>query len=228
MQININFGTNIMYVGGTVNGIETLFYGVDGQTFIADVEQSIDDKYTLDLELLDEAGNTSTYHETFEFILPFFVYDRTQEDVDRVKYLNKRYLERKITEEEIQEWNTGIDGKLGLKGALNLSDIKRNENNCKIIGALVSAAVTTKEWKYGSIPRISDYTRIRDNVQKIRDAWITLSDTPNVPKQPLNTYQKWNDIEQILHDVYYTYVRIKNSYYYCGNEMYAGEGIGDI
>ena len=161
-------------------------------------------------------------------MLPFFVYDRTQEDVDRVKYLNEQYLKGIITDDERQEWNTGINWKLGLKGAFNLSDIKRNENNCKIIGNLVSVPVNIKEWKYGDIPRASDYHRIRDNVQKIRNAWISLSDTPQVPSQPLNTYQKWNDIERILHDVYYTYVRIKNSYYYCGMEMYTGEGIGDM
>lgn len=228
MQISINVGSNIMYVGGTVNGIETLFNSIDGHTFTADVAQSADDKYVLDLELVDEAGNISSYKDTYEYILPFFVYNRTQEDVDRVKYLNEQYLNGTITEDEKREWNTGINGKVGLKGAFNLSDIKRNENNCKIIGELVSAPVIIKEWDYGAIPRVSDYARICSNVQKIRSAFITHSDTPEVPKQPLNTYQKWNDIEKILHDVYYIYVRLKNSYYYCGTEMYAGEGIGDL
>lgn len=228
MQISINVGSNIMYVGGTVNGIETLFNGIDGHTFTADVAQSADDKYVLDLELVDEAGNISSYKDIYEYILPFFVYDRTQEDVDRVKYLNEQYLNGTITEDEKHEWNTGINGKVGLKGAFNLSDIKRNENNCKIIGELVAAPVIIKEWDYGDIPKISDYARIRENVQKICSAFITHSDTPEVPNQPLNTYQKWNDIEKILHDVYYIYVRLKNSYYYCDTEMYAGEGIGDI
>lgn len=228
MRLSITLGSDIMYVGGTVNGIDTLFEGIDGHTFIADVAQSLDDKYYLDLELVDEAGNTSTYIDTFEYVLPFFVYDRTQADVDRVKYLNEQYLKRTITEDEKQEWNTGINGKFGLKGAFNLSDIKRNENNCKIIGELVSAPVIIKEWNYGDIPRVSDYSRIRENVQKIRSSFITYFDTPDVPAHPLNTYQKWNDIERILHDVYYIYVRLKNSYYYCGTEMYAGEGIGDM
>lgn len=228
MQLSITLGSDIMYVGGTVNDIETVFGGIDGHTFVADVAQSPDDIYRLNLQLIDEAGNISEYSGEIEYVLPFFVYDRTQEDVDRVKYLNERYLKREITEEERQEWNTGINGKLGLKGAFNLSDIKRNENNCKIIGELVAAPVNVKEWKYGDIPRVIDYTRIRDNVQRIRNSWIILSDTPEVPGQPLNTYQKWNDIERILHDVYYTYVRIKNSYYYCDAELYAGEGIGDI
>lgn len=228
MQLSINFGSDIMYAGGTVNGIETLFEGLDGHTFVADVPQSVDDKYILNLELIDEAGNKSTYKNTFEYILPFFVYDRKQADVDRVKYLNKRYLNGTITEDEKQEWNTGINGKLGLKGAFNLSDIKRIENNVKIIGGILSVNVNVREWEYGDIPRVSDYRRIRDNVDKIKAAFIIHSDTPEVPEHPLNTYQKWNDMEKILHDVYYIYVRLKNSYYYCSTEMYAGEGTGDL
>lgn len=228
MQININVGSDIMYVGGTVNGIKTLFDGIDGHTFTADVAQSADDRYVLDLQLVDEAGNTSEYKDTFKYILPFFVYDRTQADVDRVKELNRKYLDGTITDEEKQEWGTGINGKLGLKGAFNLSDIQRIENNTQIIGKIVAAPVNVKTWEYGDIPRVSDYRRIRQNVQKIKEAFLTHADTPEVPGQPLNTYQKWNDIEKILHDVYYIYVRLKNSYYYCGTEMYAGEGIGDL
>ena len=53
MQISINVGSDIMYVGGTVNGIETLFDGIDGHTFIADVAQSADDKYVLELQLVE-------------------------------------------------------------------------------------------------------------------------------------------------------------------------------
>lgn len=156
-----------------------------------------------------------------------FVYDRTQRDVDRVIELNKKYLSGAITYDEIREWNTGINGEAGLKGAFNLSDINRNEHNCQIIGEALATAVNVKEWEYGDIPRISDYARIRENVQKIRSVFITYSDTPEVPAQPLNTYQKWNDIEKILHDVYCIYARFQESRYYCG-EIYAGEGMGDL
>lgn len=223
MRIGVNVGSDIMYVGGTVNKEHTLFEWIGGHSFIADVKQSIDDKYVLDLQLVDEAGNTSKYQETLEYIMPFFVYDRTQADVDRVKELNKKYINGTITEEERQEWNIGINSKLGLKGALGLSDIKRVERNAEYIGGLVAATVSTKEWEYGDIPRVGDYARIRENVRKIRAAFIVHADTPEVPEHPLTHFTKWNDIEKILHDVYYIYVRLKNSYKYCGEELYAGE-----
>lgn len=149
-----------------------------------------------------------------------FVYDRTQSDVDRVKELNRKYLSRTITEEEKTEWSAG------LKGALNISDLNRIESNTAQLASLLAVTVQTKTWDYNDIPRANDYLRIRNNVQAVRDAWASLSDTPETPTQPLITFQKWNDIERILHDVNYVYERTMNSYYYCDTEIYAGEGAG--
>ncbi len=153
---------------------------------------------------------------------PQFVYDRTQKDVDRVKTLNEKYKKRSITQEEKEEW------KNDMKGSLNESDLNRIEKNSDSIAKLFGITVDTKEWSHVSIPQISDYQRIRDNVQKIREAFFTRRDTPLTPLQPLNTYQKWNNIEKILHDAYFFYVNLLNSYNYCDTEIYAGEGVGDL
>ena len=151
-----------------------------------------------------------------------FIFDRTQADIDRVKELNEKYRTGKITEEERSEWAAG------LKGALNAADLNRIEGNTEIIAEYLATVVSVKTWKPSDIPRVSDYKRIRDNVQKVRDAWAVKSDTPPTPEQPLNTYQKWNDIERILHDVDFVYTRTMESRYYCGDEFYAGEGVGII
>lgn len=150
-----------------------------------------------------------------------FIYDRAQEDVERIKELTEKYLNGTITDEEKSEWNGNS------KGAFNLLDINRIEHNISSIASLLIVFVDTKQWKYGDIPRVSDYERIRTNVQKIEDSWI-LSDLPEVPEQPLNTFQKWNDIEKILHDIYRNYKRYRESYYYCGTEIFAGEECGDL
>lgn len=150
-----------------------------------------------------------------------FVYDRTQEDVLRVIELNGKYIDRTITPEEKEEWMAGI------KGALNLLDLQRIEWNTRLISdfELIKISVSVKEWNRGDIPRVSDFLRILDNIQKIRDSW-KLTDTPHVPIQPMTAYQKWNEVEKIMHDITYTYVRAKNSLYYTGSDIYAGEGIG--
>ena len=149
-----------------------------------------------------------------------WIYDRTQADVDRVSLLNQKYATGAISEEEKKEWDAGM------KGALNAADLNRIEGNIREIAGVLAVSVVTKTWEKEQIPRVSDFKRIRDNVQKIRDAWSTLKDTPDTPDPPQTTYQKWNAIERILHDVKYVYDRVMGSYYYCGDEIYAGEGIG--
>lgn len=170
-----------------------------------------------------------------------FIYDRTQADVDRVKYLNNRYLQGTITDAEREEWNRNVVCKYGLAyelgligtergliGALNLADIQRIEWNMKVIADMLDVSIVTKEWDYNSIPRVSDYRRIRENTNKLQKAWFILTQAPEVPTQPLNTYQKWNDIEKILHAIYKAYKAYLRSWYYCDMELYAGEGVGDI
>ena len=111
------------------------------------------------------------------------------------------------------------------KGVLNADDINRIENNTWDIADKIAVPVTVKSWSVGGLPRVSDYKRIRDNVERIRQGYGIRSDTPVTPEQPLNTYQKWNDIERILFDVNDLYDRTENARAYCG-EIFAGEGVG--
>lgn len=150
-----------------------------------------------------------------------FVYDRAQADADRAAELNEKYINGTITDAEKLEWDKDS------KGVLNLSDLNRIEGNMGALAALLGVAIATKQWASNDKPRSSDYIRILNNLSAIRNAWYTLSTTPDNPVRPLTHFEKWNDIERILHDVDYTYTRTVNSYYYCG-EIYAGEGIGEL
>ena len=47
--------------------------------------------------------------------------------------------------------------------------------------------------------------------------------TPQVPDLPFNHYQKINDIEKIISDVYSLFTI---RFYYCDSELYCGETIG--
>lgn len=149
-----------------------------------------------------------------------FVYDRKQEDVDLVKQLNEKMLTGTASAEEREVW------KNGLKGALNNTDLNRIEENAERIAEEIAVMVSVKTWNMAALPRASDYQRILQNVSKIRAGYGIMSDTPPVPKQPLNTYQKWNDIEKILYGVHYVYTHVQADLLYCGAEVYAGEGVG--
>lgn len=158
-----------------------------------------------------------------------WIFDRTQEDVDRAIYLNQKYMSGTITDEEKAEWQSD------LKGALNASDLNRIEGNiaelandiAKEVLSFDLKSIVTKQWSGTGLPRVSDFLRIKNNVQALRDAWYTTGATPDTPEPPLNYFEKINDIERILHDLHETYLATISHYDYCG-EFYAGEGAGYI
>lgn len=151
-----------------------------------------------------------------------FVYDRTERDVNHVIELTHKYRSGTITESEKKEWISG------LKGALNAGDLNRIESNISSLSSILQVEVGNcrDNWSTVDKPHAEDYERIRNNVKKIKDGWIQLPDLLPIPERPLNTYQKWNDIEKILFDIYLVYKNIIGNFYYCDTEVYTGEGIG--
>lgn len=176
MDINIVLPSNIVYVAGYVNNNAVVFQQeADGKTWSTKAEQSAENTYLLELDIVDRAGNKSSYTDTIEYVLPYFIYDRTIQDVEQ----------------------------RNVKGYINATDLNRIEQNTRIIAEYIGISVSVNEnWEIGELPRANDYKRIRDNVQRIRDNYMVYTGTPEVPDQPLNDYKKWNAIERILHDVY--------------------------
>ena len=201
MDINIVLPSNIVYVAGYVNHVAVVFQQeADGKTWSEKAEQSAENKYLLELDIVDEAGNRTNYIDTIEYVLPYFIYDRTIQDVEQKT----------------------------AKGYINANDLNRVERNTEIIAEYIGIAVSVKnDWKIGDLPRTSDFCRIRENVQRIRDNYMIYTSTPEVPEQPLNDYKKWNAIERILHDVYVIYFGNISNVDYCG-EIATGEEIGVI
>lgn len=200
MVLKLALASRIEYVRGRINGKAAVFEQDITGAWVTDVDQSIDNCYELDLEMEDAAGNIGTYQETIVYVLPYFITDRSQLDID----------ERTA------------------KGFINASDMERVETNTELIAGYIAVPVTVKKnWKIGDLPRVSDFKRIRDNVEKIRSGYVIRADTPETPVQPLNTWQKWNDLEQILYDVFWIYFNNLNNKDYCG-EISAGEEIGVI
>lgn len=148
---------------------------------------------------------------------PSFVYDRTQADVNRVKTLAEKGFS-KMTQAEQTEWIAGM------KGALNLSDLRRIVNAMVYIAGWLGVSISTKS--VPSMPKAAFYKTMLSDIAKLRSSTLVHADTPETPVRPVNTYQKVNDIEHILHDMYSI---IANQYcYYSGNEISAGDSIGAL
>ena len=143
------------------------------------------------------------------------VTDRSQSDVYRVLELLKKGW-KDFSDSEKQEWSAGM------KGSLNASDLERVQNNIQLLSDVLELNLAVSE--VPEFPTVSLFNEIRENTGKIRNAYCIHSTTPIVPDEPLNTFEKWNDIERILDDVYK--ILLNNFHYYCGTEIYAGESNG--
>lgn len=154
------------------------------------------------------------------------IYDRNILDVQIAKELLTKIYTTKyssLTADEKTKWIAG------LKGCLNYTDINRIESNCKTISDLIGLNLTTKStWINGEHIKVSDFERIRNNVIAIRNTNYIRSDTPQTPELPLNRYDKINDIEKILINVFDVYTTNSVAIDYMDNEIYIDENIGVI
>lgn len=154
----------------------------------------------------------ANYSYPYNWIEP--VTDRTPADVDHARQvlaLDWADMDAGQREEYLA----------GLKGCLNRTDLERVENNIQI---LLDVLEIDAESHVGNIPDIPDadyFAGIQDNISAIRSGYCIHTDTPPVPEAPLNTWQKWNDLEKILKDVYE--IICNNFHYYAGEKLYAGE-----
>lgn len=149
-----------------------------------------------------------------------FVYDRTQSDVDRAKELCCIGWYN-LTDGQKEEWMNG------LKGCLNRSDLSRIEGNIYEIAKLLQITIQTNKDTIPDIPDASYFATLLGNLDDLRGTGLIYQTTPSTPSQPVNTYQKVNDIERILRDIYSMYVASNEALLYAG-ETYAGEGYGLI
>jgi hypothetical protein len=220
--LTVELPVYVDYVAGTINGAVKVFEQDQGEPrkWHADVEAAEDSLYHISLEMHDEAGNIGHYEDTIEYVIPWFVYDRTQKDVDRVAALHRKGWKR-LTVDEREEWMSGM-----MKGALNRSDLRRIENSIYVIAQMTGISLATNRDNLPCIPDDAYFQRMLDNVGALRKTGYIYRETPQVPRQPVNTYQKVNAVERILHDVYMVYLDNCADAYYCGQELYAdGSGL---
>ncbi len=128
-----------------------------------------------------------------------------------------------MTASERAEWNTSM------KGAYNHTDLNRVEDAVAYLAGRLNelgyhvAPLVTQTWNTTSIPKPADMTRYLNNVREIREAFVTLRTTPDVPATMRKlTYVEANEIEQILHDVEMLVNNMVSAFTYSG-DIYGGE-----
>lgn len=141
----------------------------------------------------DKSLNTKTVYR--ELIPPIF--DRTYEDILALRRLLNSKFERFTEEEKTAFLNADF------KGAINASDLNRIETNLETLALGFEIPITVKtDWTNRDIPTFDDFERILTNLTKLRNSYLVYEDTPDIPEHPINAYQKLNDIEKNIYDMY--------------------------
>lgn len=152
----------------------------------------------------------------------WMITDRTQQDVDRAKFLATKDW-HDMTEEERAEWLSPM------KGTYNYTDLNRVETAVQYLtGELnkygyLSTRPTTRSWSMTDLPSEADFERYLNNVVLIRNALTVWKTTPSVPTDMKRfDHNKANDLEQILVDVDRLLNYMKDAWFYAG-DLYLAE-----
>ena len=146
-----------------------------------------------------------------EWIEP--VFDRTEEDVSLAKAYNKSPSGSSMTE---------------YKGALNAADLNRIEGNCEYLSELLHSCgytshVTVKtDWSMTDFPTLTEFTRIRDNITELLNAYAQAQDMPDMRTDSRTDYVEINNMEFDLYRINEMIADMKAIYMYSG-ELYGGE-----
>ena len=212
----------VIYVSGSVNGIEYTWTNTDENRWEAVVARTASEIYVVSLTLIDSLGTTMLSNFTLYYGTLNLVTDRTERDVERWRLLHSKGWEG-MTQAERAEW------KAGLKGAYNYTDLNRVESAVVYIARRLTEAgydaspEVKLSWTVKDQPTIEDMDRYLGNIAYLRSLLPLYPTTPKAPTTSKQMdYQVANDIEIILLDLDRQISAINQSWYYAG-DVFAGE-----
>lgn len=154
-------------------------------------------------------------------VIDTLIIDRTQDDVDRIKYLKGQYNSGEITADEIAEWNAG------LKGAYKASDLNRVGEACAYLydiftnnGYLVPGYVALgTSWTEADKPTVADFNQYISTILAIKAMLPVVQEVPDSMSR-LN-FEGANNIEKMLIEVDELLYNIISIFIYSGT-VYSG------
>ena len=109
----------------------------------------------------------------------------------------------------------------------NASDLNRVDANCAYLAQIFNVSISTRTWTRNDWPTPSEFARILSNINALKAAYPVAAQLPETPENPINRYDKANDIERILQGLKSAYDEAKMALNYTG-EIYSGDTIGVI
>lgn len=155
-------------------------------------------------------------------IIDTLITNRTQADVDRVTELTQKFLLGTITTEEKAEYMAG------LKGAYNYTDLNRVGEAVAYIANIMnqsrhSVSVTAKsDWTVRDIPTLTQMTAFLNDLRLLKANSTATTTVPS--SMDRLTYQRANQIEQLLIEAYNSIIREGADWDKCGIAISGLEG----
>ena len=212
----------VIYVSGSVNGIEYTWTNTDENRWEAVVERTESEIYVVVLTLINDLGTTTSANFTLYYGVLNLITDRTERDVERWRLLHSKGWDG-MTEEEKAEWRAGM------KGAYNYEDMNRVESAVVFIANRLSesgyyvAPVVKPSWSVRDHPTKADMDRYFGNIALLRTILPLYPTTPKAPTTGKKMdYLAANDIEKILSDIDRQISAINQSWFYAG-DIFTGE-----
>jgi hypothetical protein len=135
------------------------------------------------------------------------IIDRSLDDVKNLKLLMTSINEQgwdNVSSEIKSQWFSNS------KGCINSADLNRIENNIDyivqqlgIMGVTVVIDTSNPVWNLGSDITLTQFNKIRDNLNAVKNAWYTLPTTPVLKYTFTVDYNDANAIEQMTADFKY-------------------------
>lgn len=141
--------------------------------------------------------------------------DRTQSDIDNAKLIRENHVKqfKSLTAEQI----TTLERGAMTINTLNRIESKQDElkNLFNDMGYWNTNIINKTYWSTGDIFTDSDFQRIIDNENVLREAFFTKKDTPKTPSISFH-YEDINSLEKILVDLDVMINDVKSNYRECG------------
>lgn len=229
---SVNLPSSTIYVSGTVNGVSVVWTNTHDNTWEAVSEKSSDNKYAVELQIIDSTGKVSAKSITIYYGLNLIT-DRVASDVGnnyKGKYdwedLNRVesavvYLIDRLQSLPILLKDFASENEVAWD---DFFDVPYNPDDYNLI--------TKTVWQREEIPVIEELQRYLNNVKKLRAALEY--ETENLPDNMLFlTWDGANAIEKALElldsEISNLTDKIKNSIkntanaFFYSNEIYGGE-----
>ena len=143
------------------------------------------------------------------------VFDRTIEDVKKAIEIRSTKVKnfQELTDDEISTLE---------KGSITINTLNRIEKKQMELKSLLNGMgywntpIENKEWFDGDIFDITNFQRIIENINILKNAFFTFYGTPSTPTARYY-FSNINDLEKILYDIEQVSKISKEQYRRCGN-----------